>query len=462
VAGLRHVWYGDDFTGASDTLATFAGAGLRTMLFLGIPSPRHLETAGALDTLGIAGAARTMSPAAMEAELVPVGRFLASLRAPVLHYKCCSTFDSSPTVGNLGAALRILKREVRNDFVSVVGGQPSLGRYCAFGNLFASMGGSGEVYRIDRHPTMCRHPVTPMQEADLRRHLAMQGFESVALVDLLALAGTDDAALDAVIDAALAGKPDAVLFDVVDSAHLARIGGVLWRRARREPLLALGASSVAQALIAHWRSRGELREPDTTATVSPAKGPVFVLAGSQSPITAGQIEAARVARNGAAPLFECVAIDADAIVGRPAALEAATRTCVDILDRGRGVLAHTMPVRDGGSAPLEVAAACGRLLAKVLSLAPRVRRAGVAGGDSSSLAVQALGGWALSHAGALAPGVSLTRLHSDAPRLDGLELMLKGGQMGSPDLFERLVRGGNSPQRTPGSARGDGVRPPVE
>ena len=442
MAGLRHVWYGDDFTGASDTLATLAGAGLRTMLFLGVPSPRHLEAAGPLDALGIAGAARAMSPAAMEAELAPVGRFLASLRAPVLHYKCCSTFDSSPTVGSLGAALRILKRDVRNDFVPVVGGQPSLGRYCAFGNLFASTGGGSLAYRIDRHPTMSRHPVTPMQEADLRRHLALQGLTSVALVDLIALAGSDDDALEAAIDAVLADGPDAVLFDVTDATHLARIGSVVWRRARRAPLLALGASSVAQALLAHWRNTGELGEPDTTATVLPAEGPVFVLAGSQSPVTASQIEAARRVRDGASPLFECVAIDADSIVGQAAALEALARTCADILDRGRGVLAHTTPVRDGGPAALEVAAACGRLLATVLTIAPHVRRAGVAGGDSSSLAVQALGGWALSHAGTLAPGVALTRLHSDAPGLHGLELMLKGGQMGPPDLFERLVRGG--------------------
>jgi len=55
--------------------------------------------------------------------------------------------------------------------------------------------------------------------------------------------------------------------------------------------------------------------------------------------------------------------------------------------------------------------------------------------------VQALGAWALGHAGTLATGVALTRVHADAPRLDGLELMLKGGQMGPPDVFERLVRG---------------------
>jgi uncharacterized protein YgbK (DUF1537 family) len=31
-------WYGDDFTGATDTLACVAEAGLRTMLFTRLPS----------------------------------------------------------------------------------------------------------------------------------------------------------------------------------------------------------------------------------------------------------------------------------------------------------------------------------------------------------------------------------------------------------------------------------------
>jgi uncharacterized protein YgbK (DUF1537 family) len=442
VPGLRHVWYGDDFTGASDTLATLAGAGLRAMLFLGVPTPERLRAAGPLDALGIAGAARAMDPAAMTAELEPIGRFLASLESPVLHYKCCSTFDSAPATGSLGVAIRVLRRHVRNAFVPVIGGQPSLGRFCAFGNLFATAGSDVTAHRIDRHPTMSRHPVTPMAEADLRRHLALQDLASIALVDLRALAGTDEK-LDAAVEKALSELPDAVLFDAVRPDDLARIGRVIWQHALRAPLLALGASSVAQALIAHWRADGELRRPAATATVLPAVGPVFVLAGSQSPVTARQIEAARVLRDSASPLFECVAIDVDSIVGQPAALESIARTCADILDRGRGVLAHTTPVRDGGPAALQVARACGRLLADVLALAPRVRRAGVAGGDSSSLAAQALGGWALSPAGTLAPGVPLTRLHSDAPRLDGLELMLKGGQMGPQDLFERLVRGGD-------------------
>ena len=51
---------------------------------------------------------------------------------------------------------------------AIVGGQPDLERYCLFGNLFAAAGSGAEVHRIDRHPTMSRHPVTPMGEAEHR------------------------------------------------------------------------------------------------------------------------------------------------------------------------------------------------------------------------------------------------------------------------------------------------------
>jgi uncharacterized protein YgbK (DUF1537 family) len=224
---VKYAWYGDDFTGASDTLATVAQGGLRAFLFLGVPTAAHRAAVGELDALGIAGAVRAMAPVAMERELAPVTAFFATLGARVLHYKCCSTFDSAPQVGNLGVALRVLAAAASNRFVPIVGGQPSLGRYCAFGNLFAAAGDGG-VHRIDRHPTMSVHPVTPMNEADLRRHLAAQGIDPIALVDARALA--DRASLDARFAQARAAAA-AVLFDTLDDAHLAAIGRLLWQEA---------------------------------------------------------------------------------------------------------------------------------------------------------------------------------------------------------------------------------------
>jgi 3-oxoisoapionate kinase len=435
-APVKYVWYGDDFTGASDTLATFASSGLRTVLCLGVPRADRLTALGPLDAVGIAGAARTMSPEQMIGELEPVGRYAAATQAPLLHYKCCSTFDSSPSIGSLGAAMGILKPHMKNAFVPVVGGQPSLGRYCAFGNLFAGAGQGGEIFRLDRHPTMSVHPATPTGEADLRLHLRTQGVARIGLVDWRKLGdeGTNDE-LNASIDAA---SSDAVLFDVLDEQHLARIGDIIWRRAECAPLLAIGASSVAQAVIAHWRRIGlaPARGPDLPA--KPAGGPVFALAGSQSPVTARQMEVAL--RDGAGP-FEGVRLDLSRPTSDGLDVEADARACAALLNRGRSVLAYTGPVTEGGPSRLEVAQACGNLLKRVLERVPAVSRVGIAGGDTSSISIETLGIWALGFAGLLSPGVSMTRVHADDPRLDGLELMLKGGQMGSVDVFERLAYG---------------------
>ena len=48
-------FYGDDFTGATDTLAVATRAGLRTLLFLRVPTRAELDAAGPLDCVGIAG-----------------------------------------------------------------------------------------------------------------------------------------------------------------------------------------------------------------------------------------------------------------------------------------------------------------------------------------------------------------------------------------------------------------------
>jgi uncharacterized protein YgbK (DUF1537 family) len=55
--------------------------------------------------------------------------------------------------------------------------------------------------------------------------------------------------------------------------------------------------------------------------------------------------------------------------------------------------------------------------------------------------VQALDAWGLSYVADMGAGASLCRVHSDDAALDGMEIMLKGGQMGSEDVFERLVQG---------------------
>lgn len=435
-------YYGDDFTGATDTLMTATQAGLRTVLFFGPPTGAQLDAVGPLDCLGIAGLARSMNNAEMAAELDPVGRFFAESRIPVVHYKTCSTFDSSPAIGNVGVAVSVLRRHIRNPFVPIVGGQPNLNRYCLFGNLFAAAEINGPVHRIDRHPTMSRHPVTPMDESDLRLHFARQGLGRIPSVAYTTYAQSPDV-LDAHVGRLLAERPDAVLFDIGEVSHLAPVGRVIWLRAQQEPLLAVGPSSVVQSLTRFWQQTDAKAATPGVQRVMPAVDPVFVLAGSLSPVTARQI--------GAASSYERVAVDAARLARRDAIYaDALLGSVLELLGRGVNVLAHTAPLEIGGAAAApgksadtsmrELAVACGAFLARLLETRS-LRRVGVAGGDTSSYALKALDIWGLSYVGALADGAALCRAHARSSRLDGIELMLKGGQMGPPDVFERLVHG---------------------
>jgi 3-oxoisoapionate kinase len=437
-------WYGDDFTGATDTLAVLAQAGLRAMLFMGVPDAMQQAAArkslgGELDAVGIAGISRSLAPQAMRAELEPVGRFFNALQCPVLHYKVCSTFDSAPEVGSIGAAVEVLRKHVPNALVPIVGGQPSLGRYCAFSNLFAAAGVGGAVDRIDRHPTMRCHPVTPMMEADLRRHLSLQGVAAVGMH--YPVYAEAPATQTRILQAMLNAKPQAIVMDVAVPEHLSAVGRLIWELAAQSPLLAVGASSVAQALVVHWGTIGELPTTAGTAGHTPlraARGPVFVFAGSLSPVTAQQVQAAGS--------YEAFAVDADALLDSPHRTARAHDQVRMALAQGRHVLAHTDPTKGtaadtGRSAALAQATAqfVKNIVMECAKNGQPLQSIGIAGGDTSSIAVKALGGWGLSYRGTLGAGVTVSNLHSSDPALDGLELMLKGGQMGGKDVFERLI-----------------------
>lgn len=429
-------FFGDDFTGATDTLAHLARAGLRTVLFLRVPDPAMLAHAGPLDAVGIAGATRAASPDVIRETLTDVAECMTSLGVRLMHYKVCSTFDSAPRVGNIASAVAALRERFDNPLVAIVGGQPNLQRYCVFSQLFAAA--DGMVSRIDRHPTMAHHPVTPMGEADLRVHLAAQGLSGVVGIDWRRY---DDAGhlAAAVVDALTQAAP-AVLFDVLTDAHLQAIGRVLHNAAEVRPMIAVGPSSVAQA----WGGAGEGSMPmalDGLDGFDAPDGPVLVLAGSLSPITARQIDRARH--------YERIALDPALLTGTSGAayIDDRGRRIAAALQAGRHVLTYTLrPTADmtqpkpSGAA---IAKACAALLTGVLEQ-HAVKRLGIAGGDTSSFAMQALPAWGLTYAGSLPYGVTVCRLRADTPSLDGMEVILKGGQMGAPELFDQLAGGASA------------------
>ena len=97
-----------------------------------------------------------------------------------------------------------------------------------------------------------------------------------------------------------------------------------------------------------------------------------------------------------------------------------------------------------GLSVAEASARVGDALAETmrrLVAASGVRRLAIAGGDSSGAVASALDIAALTVAAQLVPGAPLCRVWSDAPGMDGMEVVLKGGQMGQADFFGRVLHG---------------------
>jgi 3-oxoisoapionate kinase len=414
-------WYGDDFTGATDTLATIARRGHRAFLFLSVPNEQHLAAAGPLDAIGIAGAARTMSPDTMRAVLPEAGHFFRDQGVRLLHYKCCSTFDSAPTIGNLAAAMEALSAFASSLAVPIIGGQPSLGRYCSFSNLFATAG--DRVYRIDRHPTMSRHPATPMLEADLVRHFEALGLSRVAAIHWPSVS---EEALERAWTDAVSTQPPAVLLDAIEDSQIGAIGALLRREAERNPILAVGASSVAEAWFAGFP------RDQVSAAGDPVDGPVFAFIGSLSPVTRRQVAASRS--------YTVLQIAPENIISDDSTRAAVVDEAVSVLAAKRNVMVSTAPL-DGPTphslAP-GLATASAQLVEEIVHRS-KVRRLAIAGGDTSTMAATALGFWGLAYHGLASRGSTICRGRHDDPARDGMLLLLKGGQMGDEQVFETFA-----------------------
>ncbi len=442
-------FYGDDFTGSTDSLEALAMAGAPAVLFLDVPTPEMLARHPGAVAVGVAGTSRSRSPDWMDRELPAIFAGLKALGAPICHYKTCSTFDSAPDVGSIGRAADIGRR-VFGGFVPCVVGVTRHRRYVTFSNLFAAagIGGATEIFRIDRHPTMSRHPVTPMGEADLRRHLAAQTASRIAGFDFLEMLAEDGAARLA----AIAAEADIVVFDTFDAATTRATGRLLAAEAAKRAFFTVGSSGVEYALVDHLTATGVLPiAPPPTAR--PPVDRLIAVCGSCSPITERQI--ARAEADG----FASIAVDTVGLVedDGPATRARIAETILAAFADHDRVVVHTArggddprlgPTRDAlarrgldaHASSAVLGGALGRVVGEVLKSA-RLTRAVLAGGDSSSHAVSAMGVSALEVAGPLVPGAPLCRLHSSSPHVDGVEISLKGGQVGGPDFFGRVAAG---------------------
>lgn len=448
-AGPLLAYYGDDFTGSTDAMEAMTAAGVPTVLFLSTPSAAQLARFADARCIGIAGASRGHAPVWMDAELPKAFAALAALNAPILHYKVCSTFDSSPSIGSIGRAIELGTQAMpQGRWSPTIVGAPRLKRYQVFGNLFAAVDGVG--HRLDRHPTMSRHPVTPMGESDLRRHLAAQTPRRIELIDMLQL--RDGSAARRATELAASGDVPIVFIDVLDEETLAAAGQLVWEQ-RGAGLFSASSSGLQYALAAHWRSLGLL--PATPSLPRPtAARAIAVVSGSCSPVTASQIAWAGANGFRTERLHLPNALDAQT---REAEIERVVALGVAALAQGVSPLIYSAHGPDddavtrfdqiaaeAGLSRPDAARRVGTTLAEVMKrLLDRARptRIVVAGGDSSGEVASALDIQALTVIAGLSPGAPLCRAWSDNAARDGLEIVLKGGQIGGADFFG-LARAG--------------------
>ncbi|WP_273726906.1 four-carbon acid sugar kinase family protein [Brucella gallinifaecis] len=434
-------YYGDDLTGSTDVMEAMASNGVDTVLFMNVPDEELLSRFSHSQAIGLAGTSRSETPEWMQENLTPAFNWLKSLNAAISHYKVCSTFDSAPHVGNIGKAVEIGKAIFNQTYVPLVVGAPQLKRYTAFGNLFAAY--QGEIYRIDRHPVMSRHPVTPMHEADLREHLAQQTTLKTVLADLVALSAAD---ADERVNAIVKDADGMVLLDVDSRESQLQAGEQLWRLRPDAGWFVAGSSGVEYALLAAWAKAGLIGAKKEFPLPGKADR-IAVVSGSVSPTTERQI------RHATASGFTGIDLNPLELLGENGnqAIEAAIAAGEKALQQGNSVILNTAlgPAADRGTEIDKIAGSRHKLarslgfILRSLVEREKLTRAVIAGGDTSSHALRELHVDALTTLLPLpqTPGSPLCTAHGAHAATNGLQIALKGGQVGSDGYFSQIRDG---------------------
>ncbi|CAN5488676.1 four-carbon acid sugar kinase family protein [soil metagenome] len=453
-------YYGDDFTGSTDVMESLSMNGLQAALFLQPPTLQEVQEfrlknkafqeQRKLKAFGVAGVSRSMSTEQMDQFLPDIFSKISKIPSRYFHYKICSTFDSSPEVGNIGHAVELALPHFPSPYIPIVVGAPGLKRYSVFGHLFATA--DGITYRIDRHPTMARHPVTPMTESDLRLHLGLQTKRKIHLLDVLELDSLREDAACKLKNFYSSNTIDYLLFDVINQEHLIKIGKILYQNIEEKTQIIVGSSGVEYALAEYLQFKNNLQKPLEITTAGEADN-LIIMAGSCAPGTQKQIE--WVINKG----FEGIRINTELLVDpekQGAEMDRVIESANKILPFHNLVLYSALGPYDSmigitkqkikdnfsenGVPGDYLAKLQGIILKRILEKYHKARVV-VAGGDTSGQAALALEIYALEILSPIAPGAPLCLAHSKNPLFNGLQIALKGGQNGNEKYFESILLG---------------------
>ncbi len=383
----------DDYTGGSDLAGMLAERGVRTLMHFGVPDKPLI---GSYDAAVVCLKSRSIAAAEARAVSARALAWLQSAGARQIQFKYCSTFDST-AAGNIGPVLDELLTRLNVPLSVVVPALPVNGRTQYLGHLFVN--GVPLAESPMRH-----HPLNPMTDSNLVRHLAAQTPSRVGLIPL-PVVQSGAAAIRRLTAQLTRDGVRMALVDTVSEPDLATIAEAIVD----SPLIS-GGSGIAAHLPAFWRLESAVPAPASLATTS--AGGVLMIAGSCSAATLEQLQR----YGGAAIHFEVAA------------------------ERTAGILERTGRALVYSSAPPErrlPAASAGAIEQALARLAidmvdnHGVRRLIVAGGETAGAVVDALGVKAVEVLRVLSPGVPALKTLGARP----LALVLKSGNFGTPDFF---------------------------
>jgi len=281
----------DDDTGASDLAGMLAEQRLRTLLVIDLPGQNQFdEWSEGHHAVVMAEGTRNLRREEARARTRSAIRLLKSRDPRAFQIKYCSTFDSTPE-GNIGPTIDAALEELGEEFTVALPALPVNGRTTYRGYHFVH-----DRLLSDSH--MRDHPLTPMTEANLVKHLSRQTARRVGLAPYDSVeAGHEE--LRRRFDQLRADGVSVAVVDCLSDAHVANIC-----RATADLRLVTGGSAFGQGLPAVWRERGWVEESDArTASLSSstrgARGRL-VVAGSCSVATRAQN---RRFESGGAPAF---------------------------------------------------------------------------------------------------------------------------------------------------------------
>ena len=423
----------DDYTGGADLAGMIAQHGVRTVQFLGVPAESFVREAARRCQAAVVCLKSRAAPAATACALARQALFRLRLLQPAqFQFKYCSTFDST-SKGNIGPVIDALMGELGVDFTVAVPALPANRRTQYLGYLF--VGG-----RLLSESPLRNHPLNPMTEANLVRHLQRQTRRRVGLIALPAVrAGVESIGRE--IDRLKDEGVEVALVDAIEDRDLETIA-----EAVLEFRFITGGSGIADKLAALWSRRG-MPACGRASGRRPFGGRpgVLLLAGSCSAATLKQID---VYQGLGSPGLR---LDPRRLVERGE--DEVQRLAGEGLDRlrkrGQVLIYSSAPpskrsqitdwARRNGVSAVQLAArieTAFREVAARIMADGGVRRLVVAGGETAGAVLDGLNVPALEVLDILDPGVPALRALGDPE----MGVVLKSGNFGSLDFFVKAAR----------------------